>query len=272
MSIYIGTPKPIHPDATRRAPFPVPTPDRISEEPKPPAADPHRALLTRRSTSARGRGSHRGSVQEVRPGDGSLLRGLRVHRLSRAAHGGRRDGPHPARGGERRKPGGIPRRHAVVGQALDRAQVPGGTRGEEEAGSGARGEAGSGARGEARAKGAKAPAEPRRSRGPRGPEPRRSRRSRGPRGPEPKPGQERRGPGAIRREVVVVRVVVFVVGVGVGVGVEEAKKTTEASAAEVEERELVAGKRREEAQAEAPEASQASTPVEVEVEVEVEDS
>ena len=237
MSIYIGTPKPIHPDATRRAPFPVPTPDRISEVPKPPAADPHRALLTRRSTSARGRGSHRGSVQEVRPGDVSRLRGLRVHRLPRAAHGGRRDGPHPARGGQRRKSGGIPRRHAVVGQALDRAQVPGGTRGEEEAGSGARGEAGSGTRGETRAKGgAKATAEPRRSRGP---EPEPGQELRGPepepepgqerRGPGPEPGQERRGPGPIRREVVVVGVLLGVgFRVGFRVGVEEAKKATEA--------------------------------------------
>ena len=226
MSIYIGTPKPIHPDATRRAPFPVPTPDRISEVPKPPAADPHRALLTRRSTSARGRGSHRGSVQEVRPGDVSRLRGLRVHRLPRAAHGGRRDGPHPARGGQRRKPGGIPRRHAVVGQALDRAQVPGGTRGEEEAGSGARGEAGSGARGEARAKGGeKAPAEPKPRRS-RGQEPKPGQKSGG---QEPEPGQERRGPGPIRREVVVVGVLLGVgFRVGFRVGVEEAKKATEA--------------------------------------------
>ena len=218
MSIYIGTPKPIHPDATRRAPFPVPTPDRISEVPKPPAADPHRALLTRRSTSARGRGSHRGSVQEVRPGDVSPLRGLRVHRLPRAAHGGRRDGPHPARGGQRRKPGGIPRRHAVVGQALDRAQVPGGTRGEEEAGSGARGEA--------RAKGGeKAPAEPKPRRS-RGQEPKPGQKSGG---QEPEPGQERRGPGPIRREVVVVGVLLGVgFRVGFRVGVEEAKKATEA--------------------------------------------
>ena len=218
MSIYIGTPKPIHPDATRRAPFPVPTPDRISEVPKPPAADPHRALLTRRSTSARGRGSHRGSVQEVRPVDVSRLRGLRVHRLPRAAHGGRRDGPHPARGGQRRKPGGIPRRHAVVGQALDRAQVPGGTRGEEEAGSGARGEA--------RAKGGeKAPAEPKPRRS-RGQEPKPGQKSGG---QEPEPGQERRGPGPIRREVVVVGVLLGVgFRVGFRVGVEEAKKATEA--------------------------------------------
>ena len=218
MSIYIGTPKPIHLDATRRAPFPVPTPDRISEVPKPPAADPHRALLTRRSTSARGRGAHRGSFQEVRPGDVSPLRGLRVHRLPRAAHGGRRDGPHPARGGQRRKPGGIPRRHAVVGQALDRAQVPGGTRGEEEAGSGARGEA--------RAKGCeKAPAEPKPRRS-RGQEPKPGQKSGG---QEPEPGQERRGPGPIRREVVVVGVLLGVgFRVGFRVGVEEAKKATEA--------------------------------------------